>query len=90
MGLNQPAYWVVVGKSVPAAWRGRLYGYAGGVAGVLGLGMDALLRHLLSGPNGGFPSGYALGFFIGFLLMTLSVLPLGVIREPAGQPAPGR
>lgn len=88
MGFNQPAYWVVVGKCVPPAWRGRLFGYAGGVAGVLGLGMDGLLRRLLSGPDGGFPNGYAVGFFIGFLLMTLSVLPLGIIREPAGQPRP--
>ena len=86
MGLNQPAYWVVVGKSVPAAWRGRLFGYAGGVAGVLGLGMDSLLRRLLSGPDGGFPGGYADCFLIAFLLMTVSVLPFAVIREPRGLP----
>ena len=87
MGINQPAYWVVIGKCVPAAWRGRLFGYAGGVAGVLGLGMDGLLRRLLSGPTGGFPHGYALGFFIGFVLMTVSCLPLGFVREPLGEPA---
>jgi len=86
MGFNQPAYWVVVGKCVPPAWRGRLFGYAGGIAGVLGLGMDGLLRRLLSGPDGGFPHGYAMAFLIGFLLMTVSVLPLGIIREPPGQP----
>lgn len=86
MGFNQPAYWVVVGKSVPAAWRGRLFGYAGGIAGILGLGMDTLLRRLLSGPDGGFPNGYAGCFLIGFLLMTVSVLPLGMIREPVGLP----
>ena len=86
MGLNQPAYWVVVGKCVPPAWRGRLFGYAGGIAGVLGLGMDGLLRRLLSGPDGGFPNGYAWGFLIGFLLMTISVLPLGIVREPVGRP----
>ena len=86
MGLNQPAYWVVVGKCVPPAWRGRLFGYAGGIAGVLGLGMDGLLRRLLSGPDGGFPHGYATGFLIGFLFMTVSVLPLGIIREPSSQP----
>ena len=86
MGLNQPAYWVIVGKCVPPAWRGRLYGYAGGIAGVLGLGMDGLLRRLLSGPDGGFPHGYAVGFLIGFGLMTVSVLPLGIIREPMSQP----
>jgi len=89
MGFNQPAYWVVVGKCVPPAWRGRLFGYAGGIAGVLGLGMDGLLRRLLSGPDGGFPHGYAVGFFIGFVLMTVSVLPLGIVREPASRPRPG-
>ena len=82
MGINQPAYWVVIGKCVPAAWRGRLFGYAGGVAGVLGLGMDSLLRRLLSGPTGGFPQGYALGFLIGFVLLIVSCLPLGFVKEP--------
>jgi len=86
MGVNQPAYWVVVGKTVPAAWRGRLFGYAGGVAGILGLGMDGLLRRFLSGPNGGFPGGYADCFFLAFVVMTISVLPFAVIREPPGQP----
>ena len=89
MGFNQPAYWVVVGKSVPPAWRGRLFGYAGGVAGVLGLGMDGLLRRLLSGPDGGFPEGYALGFLIAFVIGTASVLPFAVIREPITPPAQG-
>jgi len=86
MGFNQPAYWVVVGKCVPPAWRGRLFGYAGGVAGLLGLGMGGLLDRLLSGPDGGFPHGYAIGFLIGFVLMTVSVLPLGIVREPSSQP----
>ena len=86
MGLNQPAYWVVVGKCVPPAWRGRLFGYAGGVAGVLGLGMDSLLRHLLSGPNGGFPEGFSACFLLCFLILTVSVLPLGFVREPVGIP----
>lgn len=86
MGINQPAYWAVIGKCVPPAWRGRLFGYAGGVAGVLGFGMDALLRRLLSGPSGGFPAGYADGFLIGFLLMTVSCLPLGFVREPPTPP----
>ena len=82
MGINQPAYWVAIGKCVPASWRGRLFGYAGGIAGVLGLGMDSLLRRLLAGPTGGFPHGYALGFEIGFVIMTVSCLPLGFVREP--------
>ncbi len=88
MGFNQPAYWVVVGRCVPPVWRGRLFGYAGGIAGVLGIGTDGLLRHLLSGPNGGFPNGYSLCFLTGFLILTVSVLPLGFVREPDGLPSP--
>lgn len=82
MGLNQPAYWVVVGKVIPPHWRGRVFGYAGGVACLLGLGVDGLLRHLLSGPNGGFPDGFSRGFALGFGLLLVSVLPLGFVREP--------
>lgn len=88
MGLNQPAYWVVIGKCIPPAWRGRLFGYAGGVAGVLGIGMDGLLRHLLAGPNGGFPEGYSTCFLVAFLILVVSVLPLGFVREPLGLPTP--
>jgi len=88
MGFNQPAYWAVIGKCVPAHWRGRLFGYAGGISGLLGIGVERLLNRLLSGPNGGFPGGYGLGFFIGFLIMTVSVLPLGVIREPVQETPP--
>lgn len=89
MGLNQPAYWVVVGKTIPPRWRGRLFGFAGGLAGVLGIGTEWLLREkVLGGPNGGFPDGFSRGFLIGFLLLTLSVLPLGLVREPpAAAPA---
>lgn len=88
MGLNQPAYWVVVGRCIPPHWRGRLFGYAGGVAGLLGLGVERLLRHFLSGPDGGFPGGYGRAFYVAFALMTVSVLPLGAVREPIRPPAP--
>lgn len=87
MGINQPAYWVVIGKTIPPHWRGRLFGYAGGIAGVLGIGLDRVLNHLLAGPHGGFPNGYSLCFWIGFALMMVSFLPLGIIREPATAPA---
>lgn len=86
MGFNQPAYWVVVGKVIPAHWRGRVFGYAGGVACLFGLGVDGLLRHLLSGPNGGFPGGFSKGFAIGCVLLFVSVLPLGFVREPFTAP----
>ncbi len=82
MGVNQPAYYLLVGKCIPAQWRGRLFGFAGGVAGVLGIGIDRVLRHLLSGPGMGFPDGYSRGFLFGFMILVVSVLPLGIVREP--------
>ncbi len=88
MGINQPSYYLVIGKCIPAQWRGRLFGYAGGVAGLLGLGVDRVLRHLLSGPDAGFPDGYSRGFLLGFAILLVSVLPLGIVREPRGLPPP--
>lgn len=81
MGLNQPAYWIVLGKCIPVNRRGRLFGVAGGLAGILGIGVDKTLHKLLSGAGGGFPGGYAEAFTIGFVIMTVSVLPLGFVRE---------
>ena len=51
-------------------------------AGVLGVGVDRTLRHLLAGPGGGFPQGLSRGFLIGFVLLMASCLPLGAVREP--------
>lgn len=82
LGVNQPAYWVVVGKCIPVHWRGRLFGFAGGLAGVLGLGLDRVLSQLLSGPGGGFPLGYSRAFLIGFVILLVSYMPLGIVREP--------
>jgi MFS family permease len=87
MGVNIPAYWTVVAKCVPANWRGRMYGIAGGLAGLLGLGTDWLMRHIVfAGENHGFPNGYGQGFLIGFLVLTITVIPFLFLREPEGTP----
>lgn len=86
LGVNQPAYWVVVAKCIPVHWRGRLFGFGGGLAGVFGLGLDRVLSHLLSGPDGGFPLGYSRAFLIGFLILFFSFMPLGIVREPTTTP----
>ena len=88
LGVNQPAYWVVVAKCIPVHWRGRLFGFGGGLAGLFGLGLDRVLSHLLSGPGGGFPLGYSRAFLIGFLILLVSFMPLGVVREPPTAPRP--
>ncbi|HEX5324647.1 MAG TPA: MFS transporter [Capsulimonadaceae bacterium] len=84
LGLNQPAYWVVVSKTIPTKWRGRLFGYGGLGAGLLGFSIDPITHHFLHGQSGGFPSGFAACFMVGFVILLFSVLPLGIVREPVG------
>jgi predicted MFS family arabinose efflux permease len=87
MGFNIPAYWTVIGKTVPVHWRGRMYGIAGGIAGVCTLGTEWLLRNVvLGGPDGGFPDGYGRGFLLGFAFLTVSILPFLWLREPRSEP----
>lgn len=87
LGVNQPAYWVVVGKTIPTTLRGRLFGYGGLGAGLLGFLIDPITRHFLHGRDGGFPFGFAYCFLIGFVIELVSVLPLGIVREPIGRAA---
>lgn len=86
LGINQPAYWVVVSKTIPTTLRGRLFGYGGLGAGILGFSIDPITHHYLHGSAGGFPMGFADCFLIGFLIGMVSVLPLGIVREPIGHP----
>lgn len=87
IGLNMPTYYVLIGKTIPLAWRGRLYGYSGALAGLCGIGVERLLQTVvLAGPRGGFPEGYAAGFAIGFAILTVSYFPLGWAREPRSEP----
>ncbi len=86
MGFNIPAYWTVIAKTIPQHWRGRMYGLAGGIAGLCTLFTERLLRTtVLGGPNGGFPDGFGRGFLIGFVILTVSILPFLWMREPRAE-----
>lgn len=87
MGFNIPAYWTAIGKTIPTHWRGRLYGFAGGIAGVCTLGTEWVLRHVVLGS--GFPGGYGIGFGLGFAILTITIIPFLFLREPDSIPAEG-
>jgi MFS family permease len=80
MGLNIPAYTTLVSKVIRPQRRGRLFGMGNGVSGVLAFGGAALSGWLLSA----YPPrvAFSLCFLLGFLVLLVTVLPLGFVREP--------
>jgi MFS family permease len=79
VGANTPGYYKLIAKTIPAEYRGRLYGVGGAVAGLVGVGTSLMAEWLLGA--WGFPNGYAACFLAAFVIQTLTVLPLAFMRE---------
>ena len=80
MGFGNPAYSTLIAKVIPANRRGRLYGVGSAIGGALGIPATMLGHYLLT--SYGFPKGYASCFLLSFIVLTVSFLPLGFVREP--------
>lgn len=85
MGANMPGYFKLIAKTIPPELRGRLYGISGAVSGLLGIVAAAAAGWLLK--HWGFPRGYAACFLAATVVQTITVIPLGLIREPVQPPA---
>lgn len=85
MGANMPGYFKLIAKTIPSSFRGRLYGIGGASSGLLGIGSAALAGWLLE--NWGFPRGFAACFLAASLIQTVTVIPLGLMREPVQRAA---
>jgi MFS family permease len=84
IGANTPGYYKLIAKTIPAERRGRLYGFGGALSGLLGAGAALLAGRFLG--DWGFPDGYAACFLASFVVMAVTVLPLGFMREAAQPP----
>lgn len=84
MGANMPGYYKLIAKTIPAEYRGRLYGVGGAVSGLLGLGTSALAAWALG--KWGYPGAYAFCFLGAFIAQTVTVIPLGLMKEPVQAP----
>ena len=86
MGFNGPAYFDLVAKVIPVTKRGTMYGVAGGIGGLLSSIFGAwLTKYFLEGYE--FPINFSLCFLAGFIILTITVLPLGFIDEPPSYPS---
>jgi len=85
-GLNQPAYWKVIGKSIPTSWRGRLYGYSGLTGGILGFGVLPMTEFFFRHFSKQIIHGFGWCFIAGAGIVLVGFLPLGFVREPISVP----
>jgi MFS family permease len=86
LGLNQPAYWSFVGKTIPAKVRGRVYGWAGAIGGVAGLTVAPITRHFLTQSGIANLTGFASCFTLGIVVLIIGILPFAAIDEPVASP----
>ena len=70
------------GKAIPARLRGRFFGWRQLLGGLLAIGAGLVTKQILSNPGLSFPDNYALLFFLTFILVSLSYLALGSVKEP--------
>lgn len=80
MGANLPGYYKLIAKTIPAVYRGRLYGIGGAASGLVGIGAAFLAEWYLG--RWAFPGGFAACFFTAALVQGVTVLPLAWMREP--------
>ena len=85
MGCNGPAYFDLISKVIPTRQRGVMYGVGAGIGGLFGLGGMVLTGYLIQRFD--FPYNYASCFFLGAIVLTISVIPLGFIDEPPSTPS---
>lgn len=83
MGANTPGYFKLIAKTIPAEQRGRVYGFAGAVSGILGVAGAAAAGWFMK--HWGFPNGFAACFFAAWVVLVVTVIPLGFVTEPDDQ-----
>jgi MFS family permease len=81
LGVDQPAYWIIISKAIPEQWRGRLFGSAGLLGGLLSFAVLPVAGHLLASTGAEPMHGFAWCFIVGSIILIVTVLPLGFIRE---------
>jgi MFS family permease len=87
LGLNQPAYWTVIGKVIPLRQRGRVSGLSGITGGLAGLLVDPLTRHLLTPHGISSLRGFGDCFLIGTLALDAGIIGFAFFDEPRSRPA---
>jgi MFS family permease len=76
------AWFDIIGKTIPANRRGRMFGAGQIMSSVLAIGIGAFVRWILSPQGLAFPSNYAWLFGLASVSCLLGLAMLATIREP--------
>jgi MFS family permease len=79
-GLVVPAWFDLVAKTVPMTARGRLFSIRAAVSYFLGIAGGALVKRILD--TVAYPLNFSLLFIIAFVLLSVSLASVAMIREP--------
>ncbi len=79
-GINTPPFWALYAKGMPAERRGRVSGIGTSVGTLLAVG-GAFLATVILDRFGGLRA-FTWIFAIGFVILLVSVIPLGFVDEP--------
>ncbi len=86
LGCNQPAYWSVIGKVIPTLQRGKIFGWAGAIGGLLGIFVDPITRHFLTPRSIADLRGFGWLFVIGSLVLFTGIQGFILFDEPSHEP----
>jgi len=81
-GVATIPFYDIWGKVLPSNLRGRFFGYRQFLGGVLAIGSGFLTKYILGNKNISFPRNFSILFFLAFILIGISYLGLGSVKEP--------
>jgi MFS family permease len=84
-GLASVPWYDVIGKTIPADRRGRMFGVARVLGGLGGMAVGGLVADVLARPDLPFPTSYAVLFAVATGGYYFSLIPFFLIREPRAE-----
>jgi len=81
-GVASIPFYDIWGKALPSTVRGRFFGHRQFWGGILAVGSGFIVKIILGSRRIDFPENFSLLFFLAFILMGISYLALGSVREP--------
>ncbi|OYD14917.1 hypothetical protein CH333_06995 [candidate division WOR-3 bacterium JGI_Cruoil_03_44_89] len=81
-GIAVIPFYDIWGKAIPSTLRGRFFGYRQLFGGIIAIGSGLIVKAILGNKGIFFPNNYALLFLFSFILISISYIALGSVKEP--------